>query len=305
MIISIAVTEGSLMSVITSTTNDAPAMVHTYAQAQDDLQQRPVRKQNVRTPVQNVTGRVLLVVPPVVLALLLLVSWYVSTTFGHVPSLFLPPPGDVLASLTDGLGTGMYLRDALVVTVQESVFGFFLAVGVALPLGYGLAKSRLLSITIQPYLSAGQAIPALVIAPFLVLWLGYGLVPNMVICMLVVLFPMVINTILGVQTIDPALTDAARVEGASGWSLLTHIEFPLALPSLLAAVRTGFTLSITGAIVGEFVSGGNTGLGSLVQQGLHQYNTPLMFATIIVLAILAALYYGVTWLLVKLAAIVY
>ncbi len=290
---------------VTTSTKDAPATVRTYAQAQDDLQQRPVRTQNVRTPVQNVTGRMFSIVPPLVLALLLLVSWYVSTTAGHVSSLFLPPPGDVLTSLVDGLGSGMYLRDALVVTMQESTFGFLLAIGVALPLGYGLAKSRFLSITVQPYLSAIQAIPALVIAPFLVLWLGYGLVPNIVICMLVVLFPMVINTILGVQTIDHALTDSARVEGASGWSLLAYIEFPLALPSLLAAVRTGFTLSITGAVVGEFVSGGNAGLGSLVQQGLHQYDTPLMFATVIVLAVLAALYYGATWLLVKLAEFVY
>ncbi|GAC1393463.1 MAG: ABC transporter permease [Ktedonobacteraceae bacterium] len=296
------------MSVITSTTKDAPSAVRTYAQAQNgvsDLQQRPVRTPKARTPGRNVTGRVLSIAPPLVLALLLLVSWYVSTTTGHVSSLFLPTPGDVLTSLADGLGSGMYLRNALVVTVQESVFGFLLAVVIALPLGYGLAKSRFLSITIQPYLSAGQAIPTLVIAPFLILWLGYGLVPNMVICMLVVLFPMVINTILGVQTIDSAFTDAARVEGAAGWSLLAHIEFPLALPALLAAVRVGFTLSITGAIVGEFVSGGDTGLGSLVQQGLHQYNTPLMFATIIVLAVLAALYYAATWLLVKLAEIIY
>ncbi|GAC1554359.1 MAG: ABC transporter permease [Ktedonobacteraceae bacterium] len=286
-------------------TKDAPTMVRTYAQAQDDLQQRLVRTDSVRTPAQNVMGRILLITPPLVLALLLLVSWYVSTTVGHVSSLFLPAPGDVLISLADGLGSGMYLRDALVVTLQESIFGFLLAVGVALPLGYGIAKSRFLAITVQPYLSAGQAIPALVIAPFLILWLGYGLVPIVVICMLVVLFPMVINTILGVRTIDSALIDAARVEGASGWSLLAHIEFPLALPSLLAAVRTGLTLSITGAVVGEFVSGGAIGLGSLVQQGLHQYNTPMMFATVLVLASLAALYYGATWLLVKLAEIIY
>ncbi len=293
------------MSVTTSTTKEAPTTVSAYAQAQDDLQQRPIRTNNVRTSHRNASGRFLLITPSLMLALLLLISWYVSTTAGHVSSLFLPAPGDVLARLTDGLGAGMYLRDALVVTLQESFLGFLLAVVVALPLGYGIAKSRFLAITIQPYLSAGQAIPALVIAPFLILWLGYGLVPIMVICMLVVLFPMVINTILGVQTIDSALTDAARVEGASGWSLLAHIEFPLALPSLLAAVRTGLTLSITGAVVGEFVSGGAAGLGSLVLQGQHQYDTPLMFAAVIVLAILAALYYGATWLLVKLAEIIY
>lgn len=294
------------MSVITSTKKDAPATVRTFAQAQEDLQQRPIRTDNVRTSTnRNATGRILLIAPPLVLALLLLIGWYISTTTGRVSSLFLPTPGDVLAPLADGLGSGMYLRDALVVTLQESIFGFLLAVAVALPLGYGIAKSRILANTIQPYLSAGQAIPALVIAPFLILWLGYGLVPIMVICMLVVLFPMVINTILGVQTIDSALTDAARVEGASGWSLLAHIEFPLALPSLLAAVRTGLTLSITGAVVGEFVNGGAAGLGALVLQGQHQYDTPLMFAAVVVLALLAALYYSATWLLVKLAEIIY
>ncbi len=304
MLVSIATTKGSLMSVTTSTRNDASSAMHQYVQ-EDDLQQSPVRKRQMRTHRRSMMGRTLLVTPPLVLALLLLISWYWSTSTGHVSALFLPTPGDTLASLIDGLGSGMYLRDALVVTVQESVFGFLLAVAVALPLGYGLVKSRLLSATVQPYLSAVQAIPALVIAPFIVLWLGYGLVPNMVICMLVVLFPIVINTILGLQTIEPAFIDAARVEGASGWSLFAHIEFPLALPALLAAVRTGFTLSITGAVVAEFVSGGSKGLGSLVMQGLQQYNTPMMFATIIVLAVLAALYYGSTWLLVKLAEIIY
>ncbi len=298
-------TKGSEMNVTTST-QDAPVTVRTVAQVQNDLlqqQTRPLRAAKNR----NGSGRILLITPPLVLALLLLLSWYLSTTAGHVSSLFLPTLSDVFARLIDGLSAGMYLRDALVVTLQESILGFLLAVVVALPLGYGIAKSRILASTIQPYLSAGQAIPALVIAPFLVLWLGYGLVPIMVICMLVVLFPMVINTILGMQTIDPAILDAARVEGASGWSLLAHVEFPLALPSLLAAVRTSLTLSITGAVVGEFVSGGGgtVGLGALVLQGQHQYDTPLMFAAVVVLALLAALYYGATWLLVKLAQVIY
>ena len=127
----------------------------------------------------------------------------------------------------------------------------------------------------------------------------------MIVCMLVVFFPMVITIILGVQTIDTTLTDAARVEGASGWPLLVSIEFPLALPAILAAIRTGLTLSITGALVGEFVSGGDLGLGALVQIAKTQYNTPFMFATLVVLGVLAAVYYGVSWLLVKLAEAIY
>ena len=246
----------------------------------------------------------MLIAPPLVLALVLLLSWYISTATGKVPDFILPPPGDVLAALVDGIHSGLFLDNALV-TIQESLLGFLLGVAVALPLGYAIAKSRLLAATLQPYLIAGQAIPAIVIAPILVLWLGYGLLPITILCMLVVLFPMVITTALGVHTIDTIYTDAARVEGASGWSMLAHIEFPLALPAILAALRIGLILSITGALVGEFVNNSAQGLGALVFEAKDQFNAPLLFATLIFLAGLAAIYYSASWLLTKLADIVY
>src|SRR6266571_1491762 len=290
------------MSVTTSAKNDVSLEVRKYARNGTNLP--PPGDNRARTSSLHVMQRVLLVAPPVVVALVLFISWYMSTTYAHINGLILPAPGDVLASLISGLSSGLLLSNALV-TVQESVSGFLLALIVALPLGYGLAKSRLIAAAVQPYLAAGQAIPAIVIAPLLVLWLGNGLVPVMIVCMLVVFFPMVITVVLGVQTIDKTLTDAARVEGASGWTLLAFIEFPLALPALLAGVRTGLTLSITGALVGEFVGGGDQGLGALVQIAKEQFNLPLLFATLFILGALAALYYGSTWLLVKLAETVY
>ncbi|MDQ2902008.1 MAG: ABC transporter permease [Chloroflexota bacterium] len=244
------------------------------------------------------------VLPSAALGIFILLSWYIGTTYGHISSLFLPAPADVLASLVEGQHSGIFLSSA-VVTVQESLLGFLLALALALPLGYGLAKSRWVAITINPYLVAGQAIPAIVIAPVLVLWLGYGLVPHVILSMLVVLFLMVITIALGVQTIDHALIEAARLDGASGWSLLVHIEFPLALPAILAAIRAGLVLSITGALVGEFVSGGDQGLGALILQAQDQYNMAFMFATLIVLTVIAALYYAFSWLLIKLAQAVY
>jgi NitT/TauT family transport system permease protein len=285
------------MSVTTSNGAIARARETVYSR---DPAQRNEQVQRAHSQPWRVPATVL----PWLLALVLLICWYVSTAPGRINSLILPAPTDVFSSLVDGIASGLYLSNALV-TVQESVLGFLLAVVVALPLGYGLAKSRFLSATFQPYLAAGQAIPAIVIAPLLMLWLGYGMLPIMLVCALVVLFPMVINTIFGIQSIDRALTDAARVEGATGWPMLAHIEFPLALPAILAAIRTCFTLSITGALVGEFVAGGDQGLGALVLIAKNQYNTPLMFSTLIVLAVLAAVYYGATWLLVKLADIVY
>ncbi|WP_161977020.1 ABC transporter permease [Dictyobacter kobayashii] len=242
--------------------------------------------------------------PPFVLGALILLAWYVATATGRINAFILPPPNDVFASLVDGLTSGLYWEHILI-TVQESLLGFLLGVIIALPLGYGVAKSRFLANMLQPYLSAGQAIPSIVLAPFLFLWFGIGSLPVMIICMLIVLFPMVINTVFGVQTIERELLDAARLEGASGLSLLAHIEFPLALPAVLAAVRTGLTLSITGALVGEFFCSPDRGLGALIQMALHQYNMAFMFATVIILACLAALYYSATWLLVKLAEVVY
>ncbi len=286
------------MSVTTTTAEDVSLQVPDEARKPS-----PEAERTRRT--QLATQRVLLITPPIILAVFVLVSWYVSTASPRgVPHFILPTPGDVLSTLFDGLKSGLFLSNTLV-TMQESLLGFCLAIILALPIGYGLAKSRLFAATVQPYLAAGQAIPAIVIAPLLVLWLGYGVLPIIILCMLIVLFPMVITTALGVQTIDHSLTDAARVEGASGLQMLVHIEFPLALPAILAAVRTGLTLSITGALVGEFVLSGDQGLGSLVLQAKNQFDLPLMFATLVILAGLAALYYGASGLLVKLADAIY
>jgi NitT/TauT family transport system permease protein len=113
-----------------------------------------------------------------------------------------------------------------------------------------------------------------------------------VICLLVVLFNMIMTSALGFQTIDRSLLEAARVEGAGFWPMLIHIEMPLALPALMTALRTGLTLSVTGALVGEIVAASDQGLGSLVLIAKNQYNLPLMFATVVILALLAGVLYG-------------
>jgi NitT/TauT family transport system permease protein len=298
-----AVTKGMSMSVTTSAHNDVSMEARRYAQ--NGAKAPASGHKFAHTSRLPTLERLTTIVPPLVVAIILGIGWYMSTAYGYVnTSLILPKPGDVFASLIDGLNSGLFLGSALV-TIQESVLGFLLALILALPLGYALAKSRWIAGAVHPYLAAGQAIPAIVIAPLLMFWLGTGLVPIIIVCMLVVFFPMVVTTALGVQTMDKTLTDAARVEGAAGWSLLAFIEFPLALPAILAGIRTSLTLSITGALVGEFVGGGDQGLGALVQIAREQFNLPLLFATLLILGVLAAIYYGSTWLLVKLAETVY
>jgi NitT/TauT family transport system permease protein len=295
------------MSVTTSNQKNAhlslhtSTLVHASTEPPGNEHMQPVKNKAHTSTLKP--ARLLSALPALTLGGLILLAWYILTTPGHISALFLPAPADVFSTLGTSLASGVMQSNALF-TIEESVLGFLLALAIALPLGYGLAKSRIIALTLHPYVAAGQAIPAIVVAPFFSLWLGYGLLPNILVCTLVVFFPIIVNTILGVQTIDPSLTDAARVEGASGWSLIAHIEFPLALPAILAAIRTGFTLSIVGALVAEFV-GGSQGLGALILMAKNQFNTPFMFATILVLAGLAAVYYGITWLLTKVAEAVY
>lgn len=240
------------------------------------------------------------ILPSLLLGMILLGGWYFSTTRGLVATYELPTPADVWSALWNGLSSGLFIHMSWV-TIQESMGGFLLALALALPTGYSLAKWRFFAATVYPYLTAGQAIPAIVIAPFLIVWMGYGMGPIIVICMLVVFFPMVITTAFGFQAIERSLLEAAQVEGAPFWPMLAQIEFPLALPAIMASIRTGLTLSIVGALVGEIVAGGDQGLGALVQIAKNQYDMPLMFATVLILASMAALFYGFTWSLTKLS----
>ena len=125
----------------------------------------------------------------------------------------------------------------------------------------------------QPFLAASQAVPAVALAPMLVLWLGYGLKSVAALCALIVFFPMVVNTALGIRSLDQDILDAARLDGASWRPMLLHIEAPLALPYVLAGLRTALTLSITGAVVGEFVLG-DRGLGGLLTCRARQFRHP-------------------------------
>ena len=171
--------------------------------------------------------------------------------------------------------------------------GFALGAVVALPLGYAVARSRWLAWAIQPYLAASQAMPAVALAPLLVVWLGYGLPPTAALGALIAFFPATIATTLGLRALDPNILDAARVDGAGRWALLRHIELPLALPAILAGLRTSLTLSVTGAVVSEFVLGGDGGgLGSQLTQALGHFNTAGIFAILIMLALMAAALYG-------------
>lgn len=237
------------------------------------------------------------IAPALVVALLTVAIWEFLTATRAVSPFLLPTPGDVIASfwqkLTDPTDS---LLGYAQTTLIESVAGCALGAAIALPLGYSVARSRLLASAFQPYLAASQALPAVAIAPLIALWIGYGMPPVVVLCALIVFFPMVITTVLGLRLLDRDVLDAARVDGANRWALLRRIELPLALPSVLAGLRTSLTLSITGSVVGEFVIGGK-GLGELLLIDREASDAPGVFATLLALALLATVLYGAVRLL--------
>jgi NitT/TauT family transport system permease protein len=235
--------------------------------------------------------------PAVVVGLVVVGLWQLLVQANLVPVLFLPAPATVVRSfwyaLTDPNGS---LLGYAGTTLLESILGCALGALVAIPLGYAIARSRLVARAAQPYVAASQAMPALAIAPLLVFWIGYGLTPIIALCALIVFFPMVITTVLGLRMLDTEILDAARVAGAGHLAMLRYIELPLALPSILAGLRTSLTLSVTGAIVGEFVVGGK-GLGELLVVDLQSFNAAGLFAVLFTLALLAALLYGASRLI--------
>ncbi|MBE6483513.1 MAG: ABC transporter permease [Actinomycetaceae bacterium] len=228
--------------------------------------------------------------PPLEFGLALLALWWASSTFALVDQHFLPTPQSAVSRLLSGLQSG-YLWRALLVTLKEAVAGCVIAAAIGIPLGYAIAKSRVFSRISQPYLAASQAIPAVAIAPLLTIWIGHGLASVVVLCTIMVIFPIAVSTSVGVRQIDPEIIGAARLDGAAGLTLIRRIEVPLAAPTILSGIRTGFTLSITGAIVGEMVMGGE-GLGLLLGTAQQSSDVKGLFAIIILLAISAVSIYG-------------
>lgn len=229
--------------------------------------------------------------PALVFGGALLAIWYLVTASGLIPEIFLPGPVPVVRRLLLGVVQGNLLSFAWV-TLREALLGCLLAALFALPLAWALYHWTLFSRAVLPYVAASQAVPAIALAPLLVLWVGYGTLPVVVLCAFMVFFPIVVTVLLGLRSIDHDLLDAARLDGAHGWSMMFHIERPLALPAILAGFRSAFTLSVTGAVVGEMTMGG-TGMGMVLSSQRDAVDTTGLFASITLLCIMATSMYGI------------
>jgi NitT/TauT family transport system permease protein len=219
-----------------------------------------------------------------------LAVWEGLIRLGNFPAFILPGPGLVWQSFIQSLADGTLLHNTWA-TLEEVLSGLLLGSALATGLGYLLTKSRIVEALLAPYLVASQAIPIVAIAPLLIIWFGPGMGSKVLICALIVFFPVLVNTAVGLRAVPENLRDLMRSLGATRGQVLTYLEIPAALPVFLGGLRIGATLSVIGAVVGEFV-GADRGLGFLISIARGRYDTALVFVAVFTLVAMALALYG-------------
>ena len=228
-------------------------------------------------------------------AAIFLLAWQGAVLIFRLPAFILPTPIQVAKRFLRALTDGSLLRHTAA-TLVEILSGLLVGILFAAILGYFLSRSTFLENVLQPFLVASQAVPTVAIAPLLVIWFGPGIFSKILICALIVFFPVLVNTVVGMRAVPENLRDLMRSMRADRWQTLRLLELPAALPVLLGGLRIGAALSVIGAVVGELV-GANRGLGFLINVGRGQYDTALVFVGVFTLVFLALSLYGIVlWL---------
>lgn len=231
---------------------------------------------------------------PLMLALAILL-WDALVRWQQYPSFILPAPALVARKFATVLRDGsLWYHTQL--TLLEIFAGMGLGLSCALVLGYFLAKSRRMERLLSPYLVAAQAVPIIALAPLLVIWIRSPGLSKVLIVALTIFFAALINTIVGIRSVQPDLVSLMHSLQASRWQILTKLEIPAAMPVLLGGLKIGVTLAVIGAVVAEFV-GADRGLGYLINLARGILDTPLLFVALATLIIIAVLLYAVVSLL--------
>ena len=238
-------------------------------------------------------ARISAVVSPVGIVLAVLIVWEVGTRMLAVPLFLLPPPSAIAGSMQ--ANASLLLSNGWVTTV-EILLGFLLSILVGIPLALAIFLWPPFERAILPLLVSSQAMPKVAIAPLLLVWFGFGLMPKVLIAFLIAFFPIVINTAVGLAAIEPEKIYLARSMGFDAAATFLKIRLPDALPAIFGGLKISITLAVVGAVVGEFV-GGDAGLGYLLMVANGSMDTQLLFAGIVALTVLGV----VLFLLVELA----
>jgi NitT/TauT family transport system permease protein len=229
---------------------------------------------------------------PILLALFL-GGWQFAVSVVGVSEFILPTPAQTAEALVTMLSDGsqwLHIR----VTLLEVLIGFAIALVVGTALGAILGRMQWLERALQPAMVAFQVVPKVAFVPIFVIWFGFGMQSKIVMAAILAFFPIMLNVLLGVRSVDRGHRDVMRGLGASRWATFRSLELPSTLPYIFAGAEVGIVFAVIGAIVGEYL-GGSEGLGYLVVSSLNALDAPTLFAVIVVLAVLGSvLYLGVT-----------
>ena len=232
---------------------------------------------------------------PIALIALILLVWEGIVEYFSISKILLPKPSLIFSNLIDRVGI---LPRHTWVTAIESLSGFGIGACIGVLLAIGIASSRVLEKSFYPILIALQSTPKIAFAPLFIIWLGFGLLPKIVMSALMVIFPVTINTATGLMEIEPGLLDLAKLNKATRWRIFKKIRFPSSGPYMFAGFKIGTTMALVGAIVGEYL-GASAGLGYLSQTAISYYDTPLLFMSFIPMIILGVTYFGAVCVIEK------
>lgn len=203
--------------------------------------------------------------------------------------LILPAPSAIWDEFL--LAPVYFLRMALF-TLYTTLAGFALAVVLGLALAVGIVHSKFMERTVYTLLVALNSVPKVALAPLFVIWMGTGIEPKIAIALMLALFSVVIDAVLGLRSVDPDMVNLARASRASSFAILRKIRFPNALPSVFAGLKVAISFALVGAIVGEFVAG-SEGLGFAILTAQGQFDTPRVFVCLILLGMLGTVLFYV------------
>lgn len=222
------------------------------------------------------------------LALIVLVVWQLAVPILGLSEFVLPTPLQIIARMAKD---HMLLLKHGSVTLFEVLGGFAFAVAAGIPTALLIFYSRIFERAVYPLLIAEQAIPKVALAPLVVLYLGYGWAPKIFLAFLIGYFPIVVSTVVGLQSLDPSMVNLVRSMGATRWQTFIKVRLPAALPNVFGGFKLAVSLAVIGAVIGEYVAA-EKGLGYLQLQANSQFDTTLNFASVVAIALLGVLLFA-------------
>lgn len=248
------------------------------------------RRSEMRPPVKE--NRVLeTYLPPIITLILFLLCWQYGTQAFGIPPYLLPKPTDIVMAAMEDWN---HLAVSVTTTILEAVIGFVLSVVLGVGAAIMMASSKLLERSLYPYAILLQTIPIVAIAPIIVIWFGAGFNAIVIIAFVIGFFPMVSNTLIGLNSVDHNMLNLFQLYNASKWQTMWRLRVPAAMPYIMAGLKISCSLSVIGAIVGEYVAGiggGQGGLGYAITIAASRVQTPYLFACGLAASILGIVFY--------------